>query len=89
MELLVPLISWIITFLTVAIVARAIISFLPYFVRPPYHPLVVSIDRVVTQITEPLLAPVRRMLPSFGGLDFSPMVVIIVLIIIQQAIGAL
>ena len=88
MELLVPLISWIITFLTVAIVARAIISFLPYFVRPPYHPLVVSIDRVVTQITEPLLAPVRRMLPSFGGLDLSPMVVIIILIIIREAIGA-
>ena len=89
MELLALLISWVITFFTVAIVVRAIISFLPYFMRPPYHPLVVSIDRVVTQITEPVLAPVRRMLPSFGGLDFSPMVVIIVLIIIQQAIGRL
>ena len=89
MEILARLISWVITFFTVAIVARAIISFLPYFVRPPYHPIVVSIDRVVTQITEPVLAPVRRMLPSFGGLDFSPMVVIIVLIIIQQAIGGL
>lgn len=87
MELLVRLINYLIILFTAAIVVRAIISFLPYFTRPPYHPLVVSVDRVVTQITEPVLAPVRRMLPSFGGLDFSPMVVIIVLMIIREVLA--
>jgi len=49
----------------------------------------VSIDRVVNQITEPVLAPIRRMLPSFGALDLSPMVVIIVLLFIRQALASI
>ncbi len=88
LELIVRLISYIIYLFTLAIVVRAIISFLPYFTRPPYHPVVEQVDRVVTQVTEPVLAPVRRMLPSFGGMDFSPMVVIIVLFIIREVLAS-
>jgi len=57
--------------------------------QPPYPALLVSIDRVVNQITEPVLAPIRRMLPSFGALDLSPMVVIIVLLFIRQALASI
>ena len=89
MELIVRLISYIIYMFTLAIVVRAVISFLPYFTRPPYHPLVVQVDRIVTQVTEPVLAPIRRMLPSFGGLDFSPMVVIVILFIIREVLASL
>lgn len=38
------------------------------------------------QITEPLMAPFRRMLPSMGGLDFSPILVFIVINILQIAL---
>jgi len=40
----------------------------------------------VNQITEPVLGPVRRSLPSFGGFDFSPMVVLIVLIVLREVV---
>lgn len=36
-------------------------------------------DYVLLQLTEPLMAPVRRIIPAMGGLDFSAMVVILVL----------
>ncbi len=51
------------------IVARAVLS----WVNPdPYNPIV----RFIHNITEPVLAPIRRRLPtSFGGMDFSPIIV--------------
>jgi YggT family protein len=55
-----------------AIVARAL---LPWFRISPYHPVM----RFLIQITEPLLAPIRRNLPTVGGLDFSPMVALLIL----------
>ena len=44
------------------------------------------ITRLLIDITEPLLAPVRRILPSFGGLDFSPMVVLLLLVVLQRVL---
>ena len=89
MQFIVGIINYAILLFTLAIFARIILSFVAYFTKPPYHPLLVSADRVVNQITEPVLAPIRRMLPSFGGLDFSPMVVIIVLMLIRAALAGL
>ena len=40
---------------------------------PPDHP----VARVVETLTEPILSRIRRILPEFGGLDFSPMVLLI------------
>lgn len=37
------------------------------------------VDYVLIQLTEPLMAPVRRFLPAMGGIDFSAMVVILIL----------
>ena len=89
MELLIRLVNYFIILLTVAIFARAILSFVPLVVRPPYPAFLEAITRVVFQITEPVLAPVRRMLPSFGGMDFSPMLVIIVLWLIRRLLNTL
>ncbi|WBO22691.1 YggT family protein [Sphingomonas abietis] len=36
------------------------------------------------RITAPLYRPIRRILPDFGGLDFSPMVVLLIVIILQR-----
>ena len=46
------------------------------------HPAIV----LTYQVTEPVMAPVRRMLPDMGGLDFSPILVFIVINIIQIAL---
>lgn len=45
-----------------------------------YHPALALLQ----QITEPLLAPARRLLPPLGGLDFSPIVVFLVLGLIER-----
>jgi YggT family protein len=52
------------------VIGRAILS----WVNPdPYNPIV----RFLHDVTEPLLSRIRRMLPSFGGgIDFSPMILI-------------
>jgi len=58
------------------IIARIILSFIPMFTRiDPYHPLI----RFVMEITEPLMAPFRRLIPPIGGLDLSPIVLFLVL----------
>lgn len=60
------------------IIARAVIS----WVNPdPLNPIV----RVLHSITDPVLYAVRRRLPLyFGGIDFSPMLVILAIIFIQS-----
>lgn len=50
---------------------------------PAEHPLV----RVTSALTEPLLAPIRRALPSSGGLDFSPMLLLLALRLLQRLIA--
>ncbi|MBU7008588.1 YggT family protein [Phosphitispora fastidiosa] len=58
------------------VIARIILSFIPMFTRiDPYHPLI----RFVMEITEPLMAPFRRLIPPVGGLDLSPIVLFLVL----------
>jgi YggT family protein len=42
----------------------------------------------VFQITEPVLGPIRRSLPSFGGFDFSPMAVLIILILLRRVVDS-
>jgi YggT family protein len=58
---------------TLAIFARAILSFFPMRPGSPIAP----VAQFLYRITEPVLAPVRRVLPSMGGLDLSPLVVIL------------
>ncbi|MEY4551352.1 MAG: hypothetical protein RL685_7547 [Pseudomonadota bacterium] len=40
--------------------------------------------RVVRQLTEPVLAPLRKVLPSAGGFDFSPIVVLVAIRLLQR-----
>lgn len=57
------------------------------WVRPsPYHPVWGPIIRIVSAVVDPILAPIRRLMPPMGGLDFSPMVVLLLARVLQQAI---
>ena len=89
MDLLIRLVNYFIYLFIAAIFARALLSFVPMVMKPPYPAFLEAISRFVFQVTEPVMAPIRRMLPSFGGLDFSPMVVIIVLWLIRSVINSL
>lgn len=54
---------------------------LGYFLAP-YHPLRQALDRIV----EPMLAPIRRIVPPMGMFDFSPLVLLILLQILNAVI---
>ena len=45
------------------------------------------ITRTLIDITEPILAPVRRIMPPMGGIDFSPTVVLILLFVLQRVLS--
>ncbi len=62
--------------LILLVIISAILS---YFVSP-YHPLREAIDRIV----DPMLAPIRRVVPAMGGFDFSPLILIILIGLIDQ-----
>ena len=48
--------------------------------------IIVKLYDVIFSVTEPVLAPIRRMLPQTGMIDFSPLVLIIMLAVIQWAL---
>jgi YggT family protein len=61
----------------IVVIARAVLS----WVSPdPYNPVV----RIITQLSEPMLYPVRRRVPYMGGVDLSPMLVILVLVFLDN-----
>ena len=83
-----PLLNTILTLFTIAIFARVILTFvIP--MSGANHPILISINTLVSQVTEPVLGPIRRRLPTFGGLDFSPMAVLIILILLGRVVDAI
>ncbi len=61
------------------VIIRCLLSFIPHDPRQ-------SIIRFVYEITEPIMAPFRRIVPLFGNLDLSPIVVVLALEIVRQVI---
>jgi len=55
------------------------------WILTPYHPVREALDRIV----EPLLAPIRRVLPATGPVDFSPMILIILIIVAGRVLNGL
>ena len=49
---------------------------------------VASVWRVLNQITEPILKPIRRVIPPLGGLDLSPLIVFVIIFFLQNLLQA-
>jgi YggT family protein len=62
--------------LVLLVIVQAILS----FILDPYHPIRETLDRLV----EPLLRPIRQVMPSTGMLDFSPLVFIILVSLVTS-----
>ena len=77
MTTLITLLSMLLNVLWFAIFARAIVSWFPIDQNGP-------VIRALDAITEPVLEPLRRVVPRVGLFDITPMVAIILIIIIQQ-----
>ncbi|MBX5490681.1 MAG: YggT family protein [Chloroflexi bacterium] len=65
--------------LTFAIIARALLS---WFNLGPSHPIV----RILYDVTEPILAPLRRVIPMIGMIDITPLVAILLLQVAERAL---
>lgn len=72
----------VITALTYAIIAQAVLS---WFQPDPRN----SFVRLLRKITDPILGPLDRMIPTFSGLNISPLVAIIILQFIQNLLPRL
>jgi YggT family protein len=69
------------------LIAAAILSWLVAFnVVNTRNPFVAAVAEFLYRITEPVLAPIRRALPNLGGLDISPIVLILIIMFIQRVI---
>ncbi len=87
MNVLLDIIQVLLTLLWWIIVIQAILSWLIAFnVINTYNDFVRSIWHALGVITEPIYRPIRRVLPDFGALDLSPLVVLIVIYILQQIV---
>lgn len=65
-----------------AMIGRVLVSWFNIGPSSPFFPAV----NVLYQITEPILAPIRRVLPSFGMMDLSPMVALLLITLVQRLI---
>jgi YggT family protein len=73
---------------TWVIIASAILSWLVAFnVINVRNDVVRMIWNGVYQLTEPVLAPIRRRLPNFGGVDVSPIVLLLLIFLLQRLIA--
>ncbi|MGA9488112.1 MAG: YggT family protein [Methylocella sp.] len=69
------------------VIASAILSWLVAFnVVNRYNDFVRSIWNLVTALTEPLLKPIRGVIPNFGGIDISPVILLLLIFFIQRVI---
>ena len=70
------------------IVIVAIMSWLIAFnVINIYNDFVRTIWNALNALTEPLLKPIRQFVPSIGGLDISPVILLLIIFLLQRIIG--
>jgi YggT family protein len=72
------------TFITImqfAIIGRAIMS---WFDRSQSNP----VSQILVQLTEPIVAPIRAILPSMGMIDLSPLVAILILLVLRTMLAS-
>ncbi len=85
MNALIQLVATIVNIYIYLIFAQVIMSWLVNFnVINRQNRFVNMIGEFLFKITEPVLRPIRRFLPNFGGLDISPIVLILLLLFLQR-----
>jgi len=69
------------------LIASAVLSWLVAFnVVNVRNPIVSQIGEVLYRLTEPVLRPIRNLLPNLGGVDISPVILILLLLFVQRLI---
>ena len=81
LSLILSLVWWV---FLVMIIMSWLISFNVINTRNQF---VAGLWRAINQVTDPILRPIRRIIPPMGGLDLSPIIVFIIIFFLQQLIG--
>lgn len=90
MDALIWLINSIINIFIVILIVQVIMSWLIAFnVVNTRNRFVYMVAEVAYKITEPVLRPIRRIMPNLGGIDLSPIVIILLLGFIQRLLPEL
>jgi YggT family protein len=85
---LIDIVQFLLWILSIIIIVQAIFSWLVGFnVVNQSNAFVRAIWNALDRITTPLYRPIRRLMPDFGGIDFSPLVVLLIIWIIQRLLG--
>ncbi|MGB0935777.1 MAG: YggT family protein [Alphaproteobacteria bacterium] len=82
-DILLGIYTWV---LIISIIMSWLIAF---NVINTYNGFVSTLSDILYRLTEPALQPIRRFLPSFSGLDLSPLVLILLIYFVRQVIGRL
>ena len=83
LQMLLWVLSWI-------VIAQVIISWLFAFnVINPCSGFMRALVEALDKITAPLYRPIRKVLPDFGGIDFSPLVLLLAIAIVSKLLGGL
>ena len=87
---MVPLIGFIVLVIDLyiwVVIAGAILSWLIAFnVVNTHNQVVATIGEFLYRITEPLLRPIRSVLPNLGGIDVSPVILILLILFLENVI---
>lgn len=90
MEALIWLVNTVINLFVWALIISAVMSWLVAFgVLNMHNRYVYMIGDFFHRVTEPALAPIRRIMPNLGGVDISPLVLILLLIFARRLVNEL
>jgi len=75
---------------SMVIIASAIFSWLYAFnIVNSNNQVINTIGRVLYNLTEPALRPIRRLMPDLGGIDISPVILLLIIMFLQSFIARL
>lgn len=87
MRALLDVILLVLDLYTYVVIAAVILSWLIAFnVVNMYNDFVRSIANAVNALTEPVLRPIRQLMPNLGGIDISPVILFLLIFLIQRII---
>ncbi len=82
---LIDIVSYLLWIVQVIVIVQFVLSLLISFnVVNMHNDFVASIWRAINALLDPILSPIRRIMPDTGAIDFSPMVLIVGLVILQK-----
>ena len=85
--ILVSVAIWIINLIIFVLIVQAVLSWLIAFeLVSRRNQFIETIWRLTNALTDPMLRPIRRFMPRVSGVDFSPMVLILLLYVLQRVL---